>query len=126
MRIPSIKTIRDRIERPYRLPEGTAEAIRSILECKNVEAVCAINGAASRMFGACYYRPSLQSVKLEAINDLIDGYGVEYIPAGRNRRSPAIEYVNVGDTYLDTIICTRGRYVVGCYGDAVGCWGRYR
>ena len=119
MRLPSVKTIRDRIERPYRLPDGTAEAIRAILECKTIEAACAINGAASRMFGACYYRPSLQSVKLEAINDLMEGCGVEYIPAGRNRRSPSIEYVNMGGTYSDTILWTRGRYVVGCCGDIV-------
>lgn len=119
MQLPSIKTIRDRIERPYRLPEGTAEAIRAILECKTVEAVCALSAAASRMFGACYYRPALQSVKLEAINDIMDGCGVEYIPAGQNRRSPAIEYVNVGDPYLTTIIWVRRRYVVGCWGDIV-------
>ena len=119
MRLPSTKTLRDRIERPYRLPEGTAKAIRAILECKTVEAVCDLNDAASRMFGACYHRPSLQSVKLEAINELMDGCGVEYIPAGRNRRSPAIEYVNVGDTYLTTIMWVRGRYVVGCWGDIV-------
>ena len=112
MRLPSTKTIRDRIERPYRLPDGTAEAIRSILECRTVEAVCELSASASRMFGACYYRPSLQSVKLEAINDLMDGCGVEYIPAGRNRRSPSIEYVNMGDPYIDTIMWTRGRYVV--------------
>ena len=119
MRLPSTKTIRDRIERPYRLPEGTAAAIRSILECTRIEAVCAINGAASRMFGACYYRPSFQSVKLEAINDLMDGCGVEYIAAGSNKRSPSIEYVNVGKTYLDTVLWTRGRYVVGSWGDIV-------
>ena len=119
MRLPSTKTIRERIERPYRLPEGTAEAIRSILECRNVESVCAISGAASRMFGACYHRPSLQSVKLEAINELMDGCGVEYIQAGRNLRSPSIDYVNMGDAYSVTILWTRGRYVVGCWGDIV-------
>ena len=119
MRLPSIKTIRDRIERPYRLPEGTAEAIRAILECKRVEAVCEISAAASRMFGACYYRPALQTVKLEAINDLMDAYGVEFIAAGSNKRSPSIEYVNVGETYRDTVLWTRGRYIVGCWGDIV-------
>ena len=117
--LPSTKTLRDRIERPYRLPEGTAKSIRAILECRTIEAVCELNGAASRMFGACYHRPTLQSIKLEAINDLIDGHGVEYIPAGSNHRSPAIEYVNVGDPYLDTIMWTRGRYVVGCWGEIV-------
>ena len=119
MRLPSIKTIRDRIERPYRLPDGTAEAIRAILECKNVEAVCELSAAASRMFGACYYRPALQTVKLEAINDLMDAHGVEFIPAGSNKRSPAIEYINLGETYRDTVLWTRGRYIVGCWGDIV-------
>ena len=118
MRLPSIKTLRDRIERPYRLPDGTAEAIRAILECKTVESVCEISGAASRMVGSCYHRPSLP-VKLEAINGIMDGCGVEYIPAGRNRRSPAITYVNVGDPYLTTLMWVRGRYVVGCWGDIV-------
>jgi len=117
MRLPSIKTIRDRIEQPYRLPEGTAEAIRAILECRTIEAVCGLSASASRMFGACYYRPTLQSVKLEAINDLMAGCGTEYIPAGSNRRSPAIEYVNMGDAYRDTILWTRGHYVVGSWGD---------
>lgn len=119
MRLPSIKTISDRIERPYRLPAGTAEAIRAILECTSVEAVCEISPAASRMFSACYHRPTLQLVKLEAINELMDGHGIEYIPAGSNKRSPSIEYVNVGETYLETIMWTRGRYVVGCWGDIV-------
>ena len=119
MRLPSIKTLCDRIERPYRLPEGTAKAIRAILECRTIESVCDLSGAASRMFGSCYHRPSLQSVKLEAINDIMDGYGVEYIEAGRNRRSPSIEYINVGDPYLDAIMWVRGRYVVGCWGDIV-------
>ena len=116
MRLPSTKAIRNRIERPYRLPDGTAEASRSILECNTVESVCDLSAAASRMCSACYYRPTLQSVKLEAINDIMDGHGVEYIPAGRNRRSPAIEYINMGDTYRTTIMMVRGRYVVGCWG----------
>ena len=119
MNLPSTKTIKARIERPYRLPDGTAEAIRAILECKTIEAVCEINGAASRMFGACYYRPALQTVKLEAINDLMDAHGVEFIPAGGNKRSPSIEYINVGETYRDTVLWTRGRYIVGCWGDIV-------
>ena len=116
MNLPSIKTIKAQIERPYRLPDGTAQTIRAILECNTVESVCDLSAAASRMFSACYYRPTLQSVKLEAINDIMDGHGVEYIPAGRNRRSPAIEYINMGDTYLTTIMMVRGRYVVGCWG----------
>ena len=119
MYLPSIKAIRAQIERPYGLPDGTSKAIRAILECKAVESVCDLNEAASRMFSACYHRPTLQSVKLEAINDIMDGYGVEYIPAGRNRRSPAIEYINVGHTYRATIMWVRGRYVVGCWGDIV-------
>lgn len=46
-------------------------------------------------------------------------FGVEYTPAGSNRRSPAITYLNAGDTYESTILYIRGRFRVGTWGDVV-------
>ena len=46
-------------------------------------------------------------------------FGVEYIPEGHNMRSPAIEYLNAGDTYTDTLLYVNGRFRVGCWGDIV-------
>jgi hypothetical protein len=46
-------------------------------------------------------------------------FGVEYINKGSNRRSPAIDYLNTGDTYAVTLLYVNGRFRVGCWGDIV-------
>ena len=46
-------------------------------------------------------------------------FGVERIAKGHNQRSPAIEYLNAGDTYATTLLYVRGRFRVGCWGDIV-------
>ena len=49
----------------------------------------------------------------------IGTFGVEYIPEGRGDRSPAVDYLNSGDTYADTLLYVRGRFTVGNWGDIV-------
>lgn len=46
-------------------------------------------------------------------------FGVEGIERGHNQRSPAIEYLNAGDTYEITLLYVRGQFRVGCWGDIV-------
>jgi len=59
-------------------------------------------------------------LKLTAINEILGAHVVEHIPAGSNAKSPAIDYVNMGDTYDATILrLPGGRYRVGCWGDIV-------
>lgn len=56
---------------------------------------------------------------LNAISDVMGGFGVETIPEGRNSRSPEIAYVNIGDTYDWTVLYVNGRFRVGAWGDIV-------
>lgn len=56
---------------------------------------------------------------LEKVSSIIGGCGVEYISKGRGSKSPAITYVNMGDTYDTTVMWVRGRFQVGCWGDIV-------
>ena len=56
---------------------------------------------------------------LELADDFLRGHGIEYIPQGHNRKSPAIEYVNMGDPYEWTLMLIKGRLQVGCWGDIV-------
>lgn len=49
----------------------------------------------------------------------IGTFGVEYIERGSNQKSPAIDYLNAGDTYDETLMRVRGRFCVGCWGDIV-------
>ena len=44
---------------------------------------------------------------------------MEYIRAGRGRRSPAIGYCNAGDTYAPTLLRVDGAYRVGDWGSIV-------
>lgn len=56
------------------------------------------------------------SSRMDQINRLLDGHGVEAVfedGAGW----PWLEYVNMGDTYIDTVTCRRGRFHVECLGD---------
>lgn len=46
-------------------------------------------------------------------------FGVEHIERGNNQRSPAIRYLNTGDSYGLTVMVIRRRFVVGCWGDVV-------
>jgi hypothetical protein len=54
-----------------------------------------------------------------ACDKIMMGYGVKYITAGNNAKSPAIEYVNFGGTYDTTLLYINGQYRVGSWGDIV-------
>jgi hypothetical protein len=46
-------------------------------------------------------------------------FGVGQIDRGNNKRSPAITFLNAGDTYELTILYINGRFRVGTWGDVV-------
>lgn len=46
-------------------------------------------------------------------------FGVESIPAGEGDNSPAITYLNSGDSYGLTILRVNRRFLVGTWGDIV-------
>lgn len=100
--MPNIPTIKAMQSRGFTLEQSTA--VRAEIE----------------RFQDQYWRGGVRPVKtLERINAIIGGHGVEYIPRGHNARSPAIDYVNMGDPYADTVMFVSGRFTVGCWGDIV-------
>jgi len=52
-------------------------------------------------------------------NTITGCHGVECIPAGSNKRSPEIWYVNAGDGYLPTLCIIDGRIKVAAWADIV-------
>lgn len=56
---------------------------------------------------------------LAEANEITGCHGVDYIPAGNNKHSPAIWYVNAGDGYLPTLCIVRGRIKVAAWADIV-------
>ena len=71
------------------------------------------------LLARCHYAPSRNELKLHAADAMLGGYGVEFIARGRNDRSPAIDYVNVGDPYTPTLLLVNGIFRVGAWGDIV-------
>lgn len=54
-----------------------------------------------------------------SVSDIIGGFGVEHIPAGRGSKSPSITYVNMGDTYDTTLLYVNGKFRIGDWGSIV-------
>lgn len=101
--IPSVKTIM-RLRYFNNVPISTDDAkrIREEMEI----ATYSVNPRAKRN-------------ALSVIDHVLRGCGVEWIEPGNNSRSPGIDYVNMGDTYADTVMLIRGRFHIGCWGDIV-------
>lgn len=69
----------------------------------------------------CGSIPSAVEIVLEAANEILDGCGVEAIPANHQRffETPTLRYVNLGDTYTDTLCRFGSRWQVCSWGDIV-------
>lgn len=82
--------------------------------------------SAQRRDDQSYHPHDTYMLKLEALSDVLGGFGAEGVPEGRGRRSPAFDYVNMGDAYHATIlyIVDRAVWRVGTWGDVVER-GRY-
>ena len=115
VRVPSIKSLME-IKDVTRVD---AVKVRAILKMTTCEQVTAVSDAARDYFQKCYHRPPLQLVKLYACDTILRTFGVEGIGRGHNQKSPAIDYLNTGDTYASTLLWVRGAYRVGSWGDIV-------
>jgi hypothetical protein len=116
--LPSVKTLRKIVGDS---PEK-ARLLRKVLEARNGEDLNALGDNfphTDAYIRACFNPPSVHVIQMEMADEVVGTYGVEYIPKGRNERSPAIEYLNTGDTYGLTLLFVDGRYRVGSWGDLV-------
>lgn len=103
MNKPSVKTL----ERAF---PGHGRALRKLLDS---EKAVRAHPAAISLEKQCFHPPSLQQLRLEALNSEAQCYGVEYVAAGTGARSPGFEYLNTGDCYTCTLIrLFSGRYIV--------------
>ena len=72
----------------------------------------------AREIRAVWHRVESRQQARELIDELIGGYGIEYL--GRDKRTRAdMYYVNMGDPYVVTILFVNFRMFVGCWGDIV-------
>ena len=110
---PTIKTLMARLD----LDRATALKARKLmdgrLDPESFESV-------ERWVRQCYHKPAPVELIMAALDELLEGFGVECIRENCDD-SPAAEYINTGDTYTTTILYChiRDRFIVGCWGDYV-------
>ena len=116
MRMPSVKTLVN----SFRLTNSQARDLRTIMSSTNAEEVMELSTRARDHDRQCYNSPSLATLKMEAMNQIIEGYGVEVIDAKDTKSRQCVSYVNMGDAYVATICRTNAnKYRVCCWVDLV-------
>ena len=116
---PSIKSLSS-------IHDSDPVLMRAILTAPNVEELRALREKHGSQFErvnhwieSCYHAPRYHDVKMQMLDIAARTFGVEYIRPGAGAKSPAIEYLNTGDTYTTTLLFIRGKYRVGNWGDIV-------
>lgn len=110
MSLPSVKTL----ERAF---PGQGIEIRNLLEgkvmtteYKSVIDLCA----------RCLHYPSYPHRLMTALNEILEGFGIEVIRPKDFTEHYSYEHVNMGDTYVTTIMRrSDGKIVVASVGDIV-------
>lgn len=73
----------------------------------------------ARLCSECYSYPDYSYKLMTAINEILEGHGIEVI-LPRDDKRPSYDYVNMGDTYLATILLRDdGKLIVSSWGDIV-------
>lgn len=114
MNVPSLK----RLEREF---PGKGEALREVFEWLPAFDPYKVYAAYQRWIDKCHHRPQKLDQQMFLLNIIIDGFGVESIQEEMVFGRPAMQYVNMGDTYNKTIIWDDGRktWFIESYGDWV-------
>jgi len=73
---------------------------------------------------ACFYDPSSDELKMEAINQVLEGYGIESVRTSKWKNGHWCDilctYVNLGDSYIPTVIHHRKHgFMVDSIGDVI-------
>ena len=88
--------------------EAIAEELRRILKCENTSEIHNTDYPSVTEYRKTYGQPQKYMVRLLAVSDLIGGFGVESAETARG--GEWLDYVNVGETYAQTIVYFRGVY----------------
>lgn len=113
--IPSIKTIRERLFQNR--PCLSALTVRQVMEgtgLSNFESV-------RKLVADCHHSPSLEYKQMTALNEILEGYGDEPIWEEDHVLEPYATYVNMGDSYINTVIYEtwERRFLVMSVGDFI-------
>lgn len=84
--------------------------------------------SAERRQRQAYHPHDRETLVMEALNEILEGYGVEYLQSSEDtpHQADGIDYVNFGDPYIPTVMYDHRRecYRIGCWGDIVERQGK--
>jgi hypothetical protein len=117
MNTPSIKTLMDRLQ----LSKTDAREIKEVWNMNTKQLLEHVANTekyhiVQTWITSCWHIPRVEDIQLEVCNIILEGYGTEGIQASDNSW---LSYVNIGDTYTDTITYFRDLFRVCSYGDIV-------
>ena len=116
---PSVKTIETGLE----ISREQALLIRNIME-RNIDPKKMFPEVMS-WYRSLYNAPQKSETNMVAFNIILEGYGVEGMPDPDDFRAIGLTYVNMGDTYIPTIIYD-GAYRIMSWGDWIERHPRYQ
>lgn len=108
MRLPSIKTLEAAFP-------GKGKEIRDLLSCKGDSRSYK---SVQEWEAQCYNKPRYYERLMCALNEVVEGFGVEPIWSEKNDFWPTAEYINMGDTYAATLLYDHTTYTI-----RVTSWG---
>ena len=112
---PSIKTLEAAFP-------GHGKALRKIIDANAITArgvdMTGLLPETAAWVRSCFNYPAEVEIQLHAASELLEAHGTEAIFGDRITR-PDLEYVNMGDTYINTIAFdyTKDRFMVTTVGD---------
>jgi hypothetical protein len=98
--------------------------LKKVIRCKDIEYLLQHSSDCNSWNDQCFNTPSLKELQMYAINEILHGYGIESIQHEQIYISSyyghiCAEYVNLGDTYIMTILLDHitNKFVLCSWGD---------
>lgn len=109
---------RARLIKELGLTTAQADLVRALIKNTVRTTNADLFPAANACFAACYNMPSFAERRMECLNEVIGGHGVEALGDGMY---PDALYVNTGDTYSPTLLYCykRSTFRLTTWGDYV-------
>lgn len=104
MRQPSIRTIVRGLDCTNQQAKKIKDIFSNSVDLENYDSV-------KSLIYQCYNPPGHVQKSMTAINEILEGYGVECI------EEISTQYVNMGDTYINTVCYKNGRFYVNSWSD---------
>lgn len=101
-----------------------ATELKKIVRCKDTEYLINHYKSVYSWVKQCYNLPRLNELKTCAINEVLQGYGIEsitcdYLYIDSYHQNVCATYINLGDTYINTVLLDNesAKFLINSWGN---------